>query len=187
MCTKIGSGATPRGGQEVYLESGPFSLIRSQNVRNEGFIATGLAFIVKGAKKLVFSTRAGIQIRPRFRYTKATESRSIPTLLLYPLVLLGNRRSRSRNCEWVPSFRFTSPPLPTTCRLRAGCRAGGRIPLNHRCGISWPPAVAKAALRRSPPCGPPPRNNSSASRQPPPPPPSNSKPPRLFSPCRAPT
>ena len=30
VCTKIGSGATPRGGKEVYLEDGPCTLIRSQ-------------------------------------------------------------------------------------------------------------------------------------------------------------
>ena len=37
FCTKIGSGATPRGGKEVYLEEGPYALIRSQNVYNSGF------------------------------------------------------------------------------------------------------------------------------------------------------
>lgn len=45
VCTKIGSGATPRGGSEVYLERGPFSLIRSQNVYNNGFTKQGLAYI----------------------------------------------------------------------------------------------------------------------------------------------
>ena len=45
VCTKIGSGATPRGGRDVYLESGPYSLIRSQNVYNDGFRRDGLAFI----------------------------------------------------------------------------------------------------------------------------------------------
>jgi type I restriction enzyme S subunit len=45
VCTKIGSGATPRGGSEVYLDCGPYSLIRSQNVYNEGFHHDGLAFI----------------------------------------------------------------------------------------------------------------------------------------------
>ena len=44
-CIKIGSGATPRGGKESYLENGPFSLIRSQNVHNNFFLRTGLAFI----------------------------------------------------------------------------------------------------------------------------------------------
>lgn len=44
-CKKIGSGATPRGGKSAYLDFGEFSLIRSQNVYNEGFSAGGLAFI----------------------------------------------------------------------------------------------------------------------------------------------
>ena len=45
VCTKIGSGATPRGGSEVYLERGPYALIRSQNVHNDGFRRDGLAYI----------------------------------------------------------------------------------------------------------------------------------------------
>ncbi|NLS77974.1 MAG: restriction endonuclease subunit S [Chloroflexi bacterium] len=44
VCDKIGSGATPRGGNESYQPSG-ISLIRSQNVFNEGFRRDGLAFI----------------------------------------------------------------------------------------------------------------------------------------------
>jgi type I restriction enzyme S subunit len=48
VCTKIGSGATPRGGSEVYLERGPYALIRSQNVYNGGFHRDGLAFISEG-------------------------------------------------------------------------------------------------------------------------------------------
>ncbi len=45
VCTKIGSGATPRGGKEVYLKDGPCVLIRSQNVHNNQFHHDGLAFI----------------------------------------------------------------------------------------------------------------------------------------------
>ncbi len=45
VCTKIGSGATPRGGKDVYLEHGPYSLIRSQNVYNDGFRHNGLVFV----------------------------------------------------------------------------------------------------------------------------------------------
>jgi type I restriction enzyme S subunit len=45
VCTKIGSGATPRGGNDVYLEKGPYALIRSQNIYNDGFHHDGLAFI----------------------------------------------------------------------------------------------------------------------------------------------
>ncbi len=43
-CKKIGSGATPRGGNESYKPSG-ISLIRSQNIYNDGFKRDGLAFI----------------------------------------------------------------------------------------------------------------------------------------------
>jgi len=45
VCTKIGSGATPRGGSDVYLDSGRYALIRSQNVYNDGFHHDGLAYI----------------------------------------------------------------------------------------------------------------------------------------------
>jgi type I restriction enzyme S subunit len=44
LCEKIGSGATPRGGSNVYLDEG-IALIRSQNVHNDGFHKDGLAFI----------------------------------------------------------------------------------------------------------------------------------------------
>jgi type I restriction enzyme S subunit len=44
-CTKIGSGATPRGGSDVYLPSGPYALIRSQNVYNDAFRHDGLVYI----------------------------------------------------------------------------------------------------------------------------------------------
>ncbi len=50
LTTKIGSGATPRGGSSVYVEQGtPF--IRSQNVYFEGFEYEGLAFIDDAAAK----------------------------------------------------------------------------------------------------------------------------------------
>ena len=45
VCSKIGSGATPRGGKDVYLEEGTYTLIRSQNVHNAGFHRDGLVFI----------------------------------------------------------------------------------------------------------------------------------------------
>ena len=46
-CTKIGSGATPRGGKEAYLDEGPFALVRSQNILDFFFSYNGLAFIDK--------------------------------------------------------------------------------------------------------------------------------------------
>ncbi|HOP08410.1 MAG TPA: restriction endonuclease subunit S [candidate division Zixibacteria bacterium] len=47
VCLKIGSGATPRGGKEVYLDHGEIVLIRSQNVYNDGFKNEGLAYITE--------------------------------------------------------------------------------------------------------------------------------------------
>ena len=48
-CKKIGSGATPRGGSSVYLEEGEITLIRSQNIYNDGFKKDGLVFITAEA------------------------------------------------------------------------------------------------------------------------------------------
>lgn len=45
ICSKIGSGATPRGGKEAYFETEEYSLIRSQNVLDFSFSKDGLAFI----------------------------------------------------------------------------------------------------------------------------------------------
>jgi type I restriction enzyme S subunit len=47
VCTKIGSGATPRGGSGVYLERGEVALIRSQNVYNDGFHPDGLVYLTE--------------------------------------------------------------------------------------------------------------------------------------------
>ena len=44
ICTKIGSGSTPRGGKESYIDEG-ISLIRSMNVHNEYFEYKDLAHI----------------------------------------------------------------------------------------------------------------------------------------------
>lgn len=59
VCEKIGSGATPRGGSTVYLSSGKYALIRSQNVYNSGFTHSGLAYITeKHAQEL-----DGVEVR----------------------------------------------------------------------------------------------------------------------------
>jgi type I restriction enzyme, S subunit len=44
LTVKIGSGATPRGGKEVYVEEG-IAFIRSQNVYDSEFVWDGLAYI----------------------------------------------------------------------------------------------------------------------------------------------
>ena len=45
LCIKVGSGSTPRGGSNVYLESGKYCLFRSQNILNNTFSDNGLVFI----------------------------------------------------------------------------------------------------------------------------------------------
>ena len=50
VCTKIGSGATPKGGKEAYLSEG-ISLIRSQNILDFCFSTNGLAFIDENQAK----------------------------------------------------------------------------------------------------------------------------------------
>ena len=49
-CVKIGSGATPKGGATVYIESGT-ALIRSQNVYNLKFDYQGLTYVTEDAAK----------------------------------------------------------------------------------------------------------------------------------------
>ena len=44
LCSKTGSGKTPRGGQSVYSSEG-VKFIRSQNVYNEGLVLNGIAYI----------------------------------------------------------------------------------------------------------------------------------------------
>lgn len=44
LCTKVGSGSTPRGGESVYQDEG-VAFVRSQNVHNGLFHDEGLAFI----------------------------------------------------------------------------------------------------------------------------------------------
>lgn len=44
VVTKLGSGATPRGGADVYVDAG-IALIRSQNVHDDAFSTNGLAYI----------------------------------------------------------------------------------------------------------------------------------------------
>ena len=60
VCSKIGSGATPRGGSGVYLEHGDIALIRSQNIYNDGFHHDGIIYLTEehAAASRWTSTRA---------------------------------------------------------------------------------------------------------------------------------
>lgn len=60
VCTKIGSGATPKGGKEAYKPSG-IPLIRSQNVLDWSFTSNGLAFVDEGQAAAL----ANVEVEPR--------------------------------------------------------------------------------------------------------------------------
>ena len=59
ICSKIGSGATPRGGKEAYKDSG-VPIIRSQNVLDWSFTSNGLAFIDDAQAAAL----ANVEVRP---------------------------------------------------------------------------------------------------------------------------
>ena len=54
--TKVGSGVTPRGGAETYLEQG-IPLFRSQNVYDNGFLMDDIAYISEEVDESMSSTR----------------------------------------------------------------------------------------------------------------------------------
>ena len=54
--TKVGSGVTPRGGAETYLDEG-VPLFRSQNVTNDGFLTEDIAFISEEVDESMKGTR----------------------------------------------------------------------------------------------------------------------------------
>lgn len=54
--TKVGSGVTPRGGAESYLNEG-IPLFRSQNVTNDGFLMDDIAYISEEVDEMMKGTR----------------------------------------------------------------------------------------------------------------------------------
>lgn len=56
VTSKIGSGSTPRGGAEVYIDSG-IMFLRSQNVYNEGLKLDDVAHIVEGVHQKMKGTQ----------------------------------------------------------------------------------------------------------------------------------
>jgi type I restriction enzyme S subunit len=82
MTTKIGSGATPRGGSEVYLDEG-VALIRSQNVYDSNFVWEGLARISDEAAKQL----AGVEVKAGDVLINITGASILRTCAVEPEVL----------------------------------------------------------------------------------------------------
>ena len=88
LTSKIGSGSTPRGGKNVYVDDGvPF--IRSQNVYFEGFDYDGLARITDGAAKAL----SGVTVHANDVLLNITGA-SIGRACIVPSELVGARVSQ---------------------------------------------------------------------------------------------
>lgn len=114
MCSKIGSGATPRGGSTSYLSSG-VTFIRSQNVLDHAFTKKGLVFISdEAAAKL-----ASVSVQPRDVLLNITgDGDTIARCCVVPKEILPARVNqhvviiRTGN-ELIPEFlqRYLSHPM----------------------------------------------------------------------------
>lgn len=82
MTSKIGSGATPRGGREVYLDEG-VSFIRSQNVYDSDFVWDGLAHITDDAAKQL----GGVEVKASDVLINITGASILRTCVVDPHVL----------------------------------------------------------------------------------------------------
>ena len=80
--TKIGSGATPRGGREVYVEVGT-ALIRSQNVYDSQFVWDGLVRITNDAARQL----ANVVVQPGDVLLNITGASILRTCVVPPSVL----------------------------------------------------------------------------------------------------
>lgn len=82
MTSKIGSGATPRGGSDVYIGEGT-SLIRSQNVYDSNFYWDGLAHITEEAAKQL----NGVEVKAGDVLINITGASILRTCVVDPTVL----------------------------------------------------------------------------------------------------
>ncbi len=82
LTTKIGSGATPRGGRDVYLEEG-IALIRSQNVYDSEFVWDGLARISDEAADQL----SGVEVKGGDVLLNITGASILRTCVVDPAVL----------------------------------------------------------------------------------------------------
>jgi restriction endonuclease S subunit len=82
LTSKIGSGATPRGGRDVYVDEGA-ALIRSQNVYDSQFVWDGLARILDEAATQL----ANVQVQPGDVLLNITGASILRTCVVPPDVL----------------------------------------------------------------------------------------------------
>jgi type I restriction enzyme, S subunit len=115
MCTKIGSGATPRGGSASYVKNG-IAFIRSQNVFDHRFSDAGLAFIDDNSARRL----AGVTVESRDVLLNITgDGETIARCCVVPERWLPARVNqhvvliRTNKATLVPEYlqRYLSHPL----------------------------------------------------------------------------
>lgn len=125
-CKKIGSGATPRGGESVYVENGT-ALIRSQNVYNSQFKEAGLAHITdKHAEQLAGVTVEDEDILLNITGDSVARSCQVPDAVLPARVNQHVAIIRPRKEDFDPrflSYYLVSPHMQSLMLSLAG--AGG--------------------------------------------------------------
>lgn len=124
LTTKIGSGSTPRGGKEVYLDEG-IALIRSQNVYDSLFVWEGLARITDEAAAQL----KGVTVQENDVLLNITGASILRTCMVLPDVLparVNQHVAIIRAKAGVPArFLHQHLLLPETKNHLLGLNAGG--------------------------------------------------------------
>jgi len=124
VTSKIGSGATPRGGSTVYIDEGP-AFIRSQNVYDNEFRSDGLAHLTEDAADQL----RGVTVEPNDVLINITGDSILRTCLV-PGYVLPARVSQHvaivrSNGRVVPGFLQKWLSLPAMKDFMLGHSAGG--------------------------------------------------------------
>lgn len=124
LTTKIGSGSTPRGGKEVYLDEG-IALIRSQNIYDSLFVWEGLARITDEAAAQL----KGVTVQDNDVLLNITGASILRTCVVLPDVLparVNQHVAIIRAKAGVPArFLHQHLLLPETKNHLLGLNAGG--------------------------------------------------------------
>lgn len=124
VTSKIGSGATPRGGASVYVDAGT-ALIRSQNVHDHEFRSEGLAFLTSDAAHAL----RGVTVEPGDVLINITGDSILRTVLVPEEVLPARVNQHvaivRSNGKVIPAFLQKWLSLPLMKEYMLGHSSGG--------------------------------------------------------------
>lgn len=151
-CKKIGSGATPRGGENVYVNDGT-AIIRSQNVYNGLFDPDGLAYLsADHADQLKSVTVESRDVLLNITGDSVARCCQVPDSVLPARVNQHVSIVRPRAEELLPEFLFYYfiSPLAQRYLLSLSGRGGTRKALTKRMiedlEIPCPPLAVQSAI-----------------------------------------